>query len=55
MAVDLLRQRLTEGPGRLAVIIATTLVWLMDLLLAQHLERDAAIAPSLKGWITGIE
>jgi len=55
MAVDLLRQRLTEGRGRLAVIVATTLVWLMDLLLAKHLESDAAIAPALKGWITGIE
>lgn len=52
---DLLRDRLTRGGGRMAVIAATTLVWLMDLLLAQHLERDQVIEPSLKAVVTGIE
>ena len=52
---DLLRDRLTHGGGRLAVIAATTLVWLMDLLLAQNLERDQVIEPSLKAVVTGIE
>jgi len=52
---DLLRDRLTHGGGRLAVITATTLVWLMDLLLAQNLERDQVIEPSLKAVVTGIE
>lgn len=52
---DLLRHRLTRGRGRLAVIVATTTVWLMDLLLAQHLERDQVIEPAMKGMVTGIE
>ena len=52
---DLLRDRLTRGGGRMAVIAATTLVWLMDLLLAQHLDRDQVIEPSLKAVVTGIE
>ena len=52
---DLLRDRLTRGGGRISVIAATTLVWLMDLLLAQHLERDQVIAPSLKAVVTNIE
>ena len=50
-----LRQRLTHGCGRLAVIVATSSVWLMDLLLAQHLERDQAIAPAMLGVVSGIE
>lgn len=52
---ELLRERLTQGRGRLAVIAATTSVWLMDLLLAQHLERDQVIAPGLHGAVTGLE
>ena len=52
---DLLRERLTSGRGRLAVILATTLVWVMDLLLAKHLERDQVIAPALKGIVTNVE
>jgi hypothetical protein len=52
---DLLRQRLTSGRGRLAVILATTSVWVMDLLLARHLERDQVIAPALKGVVTAVE
>lgn len=52
---DLLRQRLTSGRGRLAVVLATTSVWVMDLLLARHLERDQVIAPALKGVVTAVE
>ena len=52
---DRLRHRLTDGRGRLVVIVATTSVWLMDLLLANHLERDQVIEPQLKGIVTGIE
>ena len=52
---ELLRERLTRGRGRLAVILATTLVWIMDLLLAQHLEQDQVIAPSLKGLVMTFE
>jgi hypothetical protein len=50
-----LRERLTRGPGRLAVIAATSWVWLMDLLLARHLERDQMIEPNLKGIVSAIE
>lgn len=52
---DRLRQRLTQGRGRLAVIAATSMVWLMDLLLAQHLERDQVIDPELRGLVSAIE
>ncbi len=40
---DLLRERLTHGRARIAVIITTTTVWIMDLLLAKHLEQDQVI------------
>ena len=50
-----LRDRLTRGRGRLAVIAATSWVWLMDLLLARHLEQDQMIEPSLKGIVSVIE
>ena len=50
-----LRDRLTHGRGRLAVIAATSWVWLMDLLLARHLEQDQMIEPSLKGIVSVIE
>jgi hypothetical protein len=53
--VDLLRERLTNGGGRLAVIAATTTVWVMDLLLAQHLERDQRIDPALQGLVNNAE
>ena len=44
---DLLRERLTHGRGRLLVVIATSGVWLMDMLLVQHLKHRQLIAPSL--------
>lgn len=52
---DVLRQRLTQGRGRLLVIAAMTLVWLMDLLLTAHLEQDQMIDPAMKGLVTGFE
>lgn len=52
---DQLRDRLTRGQGRWAVIVATSSVWLMDLLLARHLERDQVIAPALKGIVSDVE
>ncbi|MBM5808562.1 MAG: hypothetical protein FJ051_01890 [Cyanobacteria bacterium M_surface_9_m1_291] len=55
LPAELLRARLTSGNGRLLVIVATMLVWLMDLLLAKHLERNQGIAPDLHGIITSIE
>jgi len=53
--VDQLRARLTHGHGRLAVIAATTSVWLMDSLLSEHLQRDQVIAPQLRAWVMGFE
>lgn len=44
---DLLRERLTQGRGRLLVVLATSGVWLMDMLLVQHLEHRQLIDPSL--------
>ena len=42
---DLLRERLTQGSGRLGVIAATTFAWMMDLLLVNHL-RNRRLIPS---------
>lgn len=44
---ELLCKRLTSGRGRLAVIAATTGVWVMDLLLVHHLEKRRLISPDL--------
>ena len=52
---DQLRERLTQGHGRLAVILATTGVWLMDWLLSNHLVRAPVISPQLKIWVLGFE
>ena len=43
---DLLRDRLTHGRGRLMVIAATTGVWVMDLLLVNHLKHRRIIGPA---------
>jgi hypothetical protein len=45
-AVDNLRKRLTQGRGRLVVIAATTLAWLMDLLVVRRLEAHHVITHS---------
>lgn len=52
---DQLRERLTHGHGRLAVLIATTGVWLMDWQLSEHLQHDQVIAPQLKAWMSAFE
>ena len=41
--------------SRLLVIVAMTLVWLIDLLLTAHLERDQMIDPAMKGLVTNVE
>lgn len=53
--VDRLRERLLNGGGRLLVLLATTSVWLIDLLLAQHLEHDQQIQPPWRAPIITIE
>jgi hypothetical protein len=50
-----LRNRLLSGRGRLLVLGATTSVWLIDLLLARHLERDQLIQPPWRDPIITIE
>jgi len=52
---DQLRERLTYGHGRLAVLIATTGVWLMDWQLSEHLQHDQVIEPQLKAWMNAFE
>lgn len=52
---DLLRARLTTGRGRLAVIAATTGVWVMDLLLVHHLENRRQITPALDSLVHRID
>jgi hypothetical protein len=44
---DLLRDRLTRGRGRLAVIAATTGAWVMDLSLVHHLRSREVITPNV--------
>jgi hypothetical protein len=50
-----LRNRLLRGRGRLLVLGATTSVWLIDLLLANHLERDQLIQQPWRDPIITIE
>jgi hypothetical protein len=45
---DRLRQRLTEGRGRLMVILATSSVWLLDLLLVHRLEHHQVIGTQVR-------
>lgn len=52
---DLLRQRLTEGRGRLLVVLATSMVWLLDLLLVHRLERHQAIGANVRHLVGRIE
>ncbi len=52
---DLLRNRLTSGRGRLAVIAATTGVWVMDLLLVHHLKSREVITPNLGTLVHNID
>ena len=41
---DRLRHRLTQGHGRLSVLLATTGTWMMDMLLVDHLKHRQLIA-----------
>ena len=41
-----LRQRLTHGRGRLLVILATSVVWVMDALLVHRIEAHHKVAHS---------
>ncbi len=50
-----LRQRLTHGRGRLLVIIATTLVWVMDALLVHRIEAHHMVAHSFNPLLSSLE
>ncbi|MEI6111588.1 MAG: hypothetical protein WCP63_07930 [Cyanobium sp. ELA712] len=50
-----LRQRLTHGRGRLLVIIATTLVWVMDALLVHRIEAHQRVAHSFNPLLSSLE
>ncbi len=52
---DLLRERLTHGRGRLAVIAAITMAWLMDVLLVNHLEHRRLIAPDTNHLLRSVD
>ena len=52
---DLLRDRLTRGRGRLAVIAATTGVWMVDLLLVVHLKNRKLISPDLDNLVHTVD
>jgi hypothetical protein len=52
---DLLRERLTQGRGRLAVIAATTGVWVMDLLLVSHLKHRRLIASDTTNLVHSVD
>jgi hypothetical protein len=50
-----LRERLTHGRGRLLVIIATTLVWVMDALLVHRIEAHHRVAHSFNPLLSSLE
>ena len=50
-----LRERLTHGKGRLLVIIATTLVWVMDALLVHRIEAHHKVAHSFNPLLSALE
>ena len=50
-----LRERLTHGKGRLLVIIATTLVWVMDNLLVHRIEAHHKVAHSFNPLLSTLE
>jgi len=52
---DLLRERLTQGKGRLMVIAATTCVWVMDLLLVSHLKHRRLISPATNDMLHSVD
>jgi hypothetical protein len=50
-----LRERLTQGKGRLLVILATTLVWVMDALLVERIEGHHKVALSFNPLLSSLE
>ena len=52
---SLLRQRLTHGHGRLLVLLAMAVVWLMDTLLVDRIKAHHLAARSFTPLLSGIE
>lgn len=50
-----LRERLTHGKGRLLVILATSVVWVMDALLVQRIEAHHRVAYSFNPLLSSLE
>jgi hypothetical protein len=52
---EALRERLTHGAGRLWVLMATTLVWVMDVGLFKHIESRHVVAKSFNAILGRVE
>ena len=50
-----LRERLTHGKGRLLVILATSVVWVMDALLVHRIEAHHKVALSFNPLLSSLE
>ncbi|MEB3330988.1 MAG: hypothetical protein VKI83_00635 [Synechococcaceae cyanobacterium] len=50
-----LRRRLTEANGRLLVIVATTVVWVLDTLLVERLKQHHVVAQSFDPLLDSFE
>ncbi|MFM7268143.1 MAG: hypothetical protein ACKOZT_06090 [Cyanobium sp.] len=52
---EALRQRLTHGSARFWVLLATTLVWVMDTSLVRHIERNHIVAGTYSSALSQLE
>ncbi len=52
---EALRQRLTQGSARFWVLLATTLVWVMDTSLVRHIERNHIVAGTYSTVLSRLE
>ena len=50
-----LRERLTQGKGRLLVLLATTVVWVMDALLVRRIEGHHQVAHTFNPLLSTLE
>ncbi len=50
-----LQERLTHGKGRLLVLLATTVVWVMDSLLVERIEGHHKVAHSFNSLLSSLE
>ena len=52
---EALRQQLLNGRGRLMVVLATTLVWVGDAVLARHIEQHHLVNQSFNAMLSTLE